>query len=254
MTDGKDDAAAGSDGGAPIPEPVLILPPKKPGFAARLRNWFLTGLVVAAPIGITAFLVIWFVDLVDKWFLPLIPARYQPDTFLPFPVPGLGLPIALILLTLLGMLTANFLGRRILAIGENMVDRMPVVRNLYGALKQIFETVLAQSETSFRDVGLIEYPRKGIYAIVFITAEAKNEIASRVGTPLVSVFLPTTPNPTSGFLLYVPKDEVQILDMSIEEAAKLIISAGLVEPKVDEAVAAPEADALASAADPAPKA
>ena len=208
----------------------LILPAKKAGLGARLRTYFLTGLVVAAPIGITAYLTRWFVELVDFWFTPLIPEQYHPDRFLPFSVPGLGLIIALVILTLLGALTANFFGRRILALGERVVDRTPVVRNIYSGLKQIFETVISQSEKSFQDVGLIEYPRKGLYALVFVTTNTKGEIKEKAGQELVSVFLPTTPNPTSGFLLFVPRQDIQILDMTVEQAAKLVISAGLVEP------------------------
>lgn len=198
---------------------------------ARLRNYFFTGLVVAAPIGLTLYITRWFVELIDTWFVPLIPARYQPDTVLPFDIPGLGLLIAFILLTILGAFTANFFGRAILNFAERLVDRMPVVRSIYGAIKQIFETVISQSTTSFRDVGLIEYPRKGIYTIVFVTSQTKAQFGAGMGLDLISVFLPTTPNPTSGFLLYVPREDVKILDMTIEDGAKLIISAGLVEPK-----------------------
>jgi len=211
-------------------EPPLILPPRHVGFMTRLRNYFFTGLVVAAPIGLTIWIVRWFIDLVDTWFTPLIPSQYQPDNYLPFDLPGLGLLIAFVLLTLLGALTANFFGRAVLTFGERVVSRMPVVRSIYGALKQIFETVISQSAASFRAVGLIEYPRKGIYCIVFITTQTKGELVHKTGTELISVFLPTTPNPTSGFLLFVPKQDVQVLDMTIEEGAKLIISAGLVEP------------------------
>ena len=208
----------------------LILPPRKHGFMFRLRNYFLTGLVVAAPIGLTVYITTWFVDLVDTWFVPLIPARYQPDNYLPFEIPGLGLIIAFVLLTALGALTANIFGKAILSFAEGLVDRMPVVRSIYGAIKQIFETVVSQSTTSFREVGIIEYPRKGLYTIVFVTSRVKSQIGIKLGHDLISVFLPTTPNPTSGFLLYVPREDVTILDMTIEEGAKLIISAGLVEP------------------------
>ena len=208
----------------------MILPGRNPGFMTRLRNYFLTGLVVAAPIGLTIWIVRWFIDLVDTWFTPLIPQQYQPDNYLPFDIPGLGLLIAFVLLTLLGALTANFFGRTVLNFGERLVARMPVVRSIYGALKQIFETVISQSAASFREVGLIEYPRKGLFCIVFITTQTKGEIVDKTGHELISVFLPTTPNPTSGFLLFVPKQDVQVLDMTIEEGAKLIISAGLVEP------------------------
>lgn len=223
-------------------EPPLILPARHVGFMTRLRNYFFTGLVVAAPIGLTIWIVRWFIDLVDTWFTPLIPSQYQPDNYLPFDLPGVGLLIAFVLLTLLGALTANFFGRAVLTFGERIVSRMPVVRSIYGALKQIFETVVSQSAASFREVGLIEYPRKGIYCIVFITTQTKGEIVYKAGEELVSVFLPTTPNPTSGFLLFVPKQDVHVLDMTIEEGAKLIISAGLVEPphrgmaSVEEAV------------------
>lgn len=212
-------------------EATLILPGKKPSIASRLRNYFLTGVVVAAPIGLTIWITRWFIDLVDTWFTPLIPEQYRPDNYLPFDIPGLGLVIALVLLTLLGALTANIFGRSIISFAENLVNRMPVVRSIYNALKQIFETVISQSGSSFQKVGLIEYPRAGVYSLVFISTSSKQEIAARVGEDLVSVFLPTTPNPTSGFLLFVPLSDVTILDMSLEEGAKMIISAGLVEPK-----------------------
>ena len=211
---------------------TLLLPGKKPGIAARLRTYFFTGLVVAAPIWITIYLTRWFIDFIDEYIVGFFPAQYHPDNYLPFTVPGIGVLIVLIGLTLLGALTANFLGRRILGWGERLGDRMPVVRNIYNALKQIFETVISQSGSSFREVGLIEYPRKGLYALVFITTKTRGEILEKANTDdkLVSVFLPTTPNPTSGFLLFVPESDIQVLDMNVEEAAKLIISAGLVEP------------------------
>lgn len=215
----------------PTPGATVLLPPRKTGIMARLRNYFFTGLVVAAPIGLTLYITRWFIELVDTWFVPLIPPQFRPDAFMPFDIPGIGLLVAIILLTLLGAFTANFFGRAILSFAERLVDRMPVVRSIYGALKQIFETVISQSASSFQDVGLIEYPRKGLYTIVFVTSQAEAKIGAPDGLDLVSVFLPTTPNPTSGFLLYVPRYDVTILDMTIEEGAKLIISAGLVEPK-----------------------
>ncbi|MEQ9144852.1 MAG: DUF502 domain-containing protein [Parvibaculaceae bacterium] len=210
----------------------ILLPGKKAGLGARLRTYFLTGLVVAAPIWITIYLTRWFIDFIDEYIVSFFPEAYHPDKYLPFTVPGIGVVIVLVALTVLGALTANFFGRRILGWGERLVDRMPVVRNIYNALKQIFETVISQSGSSFRDVGLIEYPRRGLYALVFITTKTKGEVLEKATTDeeLVSVFLPTTPNPTSGFLLFVPKSDITVLDMSVEEAAKLIISAGLVEP------------------------
>jgi uncharacterized membrane protein len=199
----------------------------------RLRNYFLTGIVVAAPISITIYLTWTFINWVDGWAKPLIPPAYNPDTYLPVSVPGVGLVFAFILLTLLGFLTANLVGRTVVTYGESLLDRMPLVRNLYRGLKQIFQTVLSESSQSFKQVGLIEYPRKGLWAIIFISTEAKEEVADRLADngEMLSVFLPTTPNPTSGYLLFVPRADVIILDMGVEEAAKLVISAGLVSPE-----------------------
>lgn len=205
--------------------------PSRLGILSRLRNYFLTGLVVAAPVTITVLLIMWFVDFVDAWFTPMIPARYRPEQYLDVTIPGVGVLLAVLLLTLLGALTANLFGRTLVSYGERLVGRMPLVRNIYGALKQIFETVLSQSQNSFREVALIEYPRRGVYSIAFVTTAAKGEIQARADAEMVSVFLPTTPNPTSGFLLFVPRSDVIPLKMSVEDAAKMVISAGLVAPE-----------------------
>lgn len=204
---------------------------------SRIRSYFLTGLVIAAPISITIYVTWWFIRFVDAWFKPLLPAKYDPDTYLPIAIPGVGLVLALLFLTILGALAANLFGRTVVRYGERLLDQMPVVRNVYHALKQIFETVLSQSNQSFRQVGLIEYPRKGLWAVVFISTDTTGEIGNKAanGTEKMSVFLPTTPNPTSGFLLFVPRRDITILDMSVEDAAKLVISAGLVTPsKISE--------------------
>lgn len=209
------------------------VPPKKAGLFTRLRNYFLTGLVIAAPISITIYLTWAFVSFVDKKVKPLIPEIYNPDTYLPFSIPGVGLFFAILSLTILGFITANYLGRSIIASGERLLSRMPLIRNLYSGLKQIFETALSQQQKSFQHAGLIEYPRKGIYAVVFISTEAKGEVKDKLqkgDDDVIGVFLPTTPNPTSGFILFIKKSDVIILDMSVEEAAKLVISAGLVTP------------------------
>lgn len=213
-------------------------PKKRIGGIARLRNYFLTGLIICAPVGITAYLVWSLIGWVDSWVIPYIPAIYNPDTYLPFSMPGFGLLIALFSITIVGFLTANYIGRTIWSYGEVILGRMPVIRNLYSGLKQIFQTVLSDKSSSFQEVGLIEYPRKGLWAIVFIATDARGEVDKRlktIGRETVAVFLPTTPNPTSGFLLFVPKSDVTILDMKVEDAAKLVISAGLVTPDMVEA-------------------
>lgn len=210
---------------------LLVEPAPKVSFFHRLRTYFLTGIVVTAPIAITIYLTYVFVDFVDANITPLIPAKYNPETYLPFGVPGLGVLIAVIFLILIGFLTANFLGRSFLKFGERIVGRMPVVRSIYNALKQIMETVLAQSSTSFREVVLVEYPRRGLWAVAFVTSEAEGSVASVDEDTIISVFLPTTPNPTSGFLLFVPKKDLKFLDMSVEEGVKLVISAGMIWPK-----------------------
>lgn len=204
---------------------------KRLGAGRRLRNYFLTGLIIVAPLAITAYLTWTFIGWVDGWVKPYIPAAYNPETYLPFAVPGFGLLTALFLITMVGFLTANLVGRSIIAFGESLLDRMPLVRSLYKGLKQIFQTVLAEQSSSFKQAGLIQYPRIGLWSIVFIATETKGEVNSRLPEDeSISVFLPTTPNPTSGFLLFVPRKDVIILEMSVEEAAKMVISAGLVSP------------------------
>jgi len=203
----------------------------------RLRNYFLTGFVVAAPLAITAYLVWGFIGWVDSWVKPYIPARYNPDNYLPFAVPGFGLIVAVVLITLIGFLAANFIGRSIVSFGEHILDRMPFVRSVYKTLKNILETVLHERSDTFKKVALIEYPRKGIWSLAFIATEAQGELRTSVGSdgdPMIAVFLPTTPNPTSGFLLYVPKRDVIELSMSVEDGAKLIISAGLISPEYQQ--------------------
>jgi len=204
---------------------------KRLGAGRRLRNYFLTGLIIVAPLAITAYLTWTFIGWVDSWVKPYIPQVYNPDNYLPFAVPGFGLLTALFLITMIGFLTANLVGRSIIGFGESLLDRMPLVRSLYKGLKQIFQTVLAEQSGSFKQAALIEYPRRGLWSIVFIATYTKGEVSSRLPEEeTISVFLPTTPNPTSGFLLFVPRKDVIILDMSVEEAAKMVISAGLVSP------------------------
>lgn len=199
-------------------------------FLARLRTYLFAGIIVTAPISITVFIVWQLLMLLDNWAERLIPARYHPETYLPFGIPGLGVVVMLLLLIVIGWFTAGFVGRSLMRQGERLLDRMPVIRSIYGTLKQIFETVLAQSSRSFREVVLVEYPRREIWAIGFVTGEARGEVGSYFEEEFVSVFLPTTPNPTSGFLLFVPTKDLIHLEMSVEEGIKLVISGGIVAP------------------------
>jgi uncharacterized membrane protein len=214
----------------------------------RLRNYFLTGMVVCAPLAITAYLAWSFVHWVDSWVKPYIPARYNPDNYLPFAVPGFGLIVAFLLITLVGFLTANIIGRSIISFGERLLNRMPLVRNVYSGLKHIFETVLAHRKELFSRVGLFEYPRRGAWSIVFIASQQDTEVnealEEREGKT-IAVFRPITPNVTTGYLLYVPEKDVIPLDMSVEDAAKLLISAGLVGPKYRKKTKALAEQALA---------
>jgi uncharacterized membrane protein len=220
---------------------LIVDTPARISLSARLRAYFLAGVIVTAPIGITVLLIWQFITFLDSQVGSLIPDRYNPESYLPFSVPGLGLLITIAFLTLVGFLAAGLAGRTLVRIGERLLSRMPVVRSVYSTLKQIFETVLAQSSRSFREVVLIEYPRRGIGAIGFVTGPTRGEVQVRSEEELVNVFLPTTPNPTSGFLLFVPKRDLVHLDMTIEEGIKLVISGGIVAPQS-------QLDALASAA------
>jgi uncharacterized membrane protein len=222
-----------------LPDHIIQPPPHVPA-TTRLRNYFLTGFIVCAPLAITAYLAWSFVGWVDGWVKPYIPLRYNPDNYLPFAVPGFGLIVALILITLVGFLTANFIGRAIVGYGEFLLERMPLVRGIYRALKQIFETVLSNKSDMFNKVGLVEYPRKGVWSLVFLGDSERhteiNGVLDKPGDPLINVFMPCTPNPTTGFLMYVYKSEIVMLDMTIEDGAKLIVSAGLVAPEYQRKV------------------
>lgn len=217
-------------------------PPPRRGLFSRLRANFLTGIVVIAPVGLTIWLIWSLVGWVDGFVLPLVPNQYQPDKMLQdllgldpsvqINVRGIGVVIFLLFTVIVGWIAKGLIGRSMISFAEGLVERTPVVRSIYSGIKQISETVFAQSERSFEKACLIEYPRKGIWAIGFISTNTKGEIAARGndGRPMLSIFVPTTPNPTSGFLLFFPEDDVMVLDMTVEDAAKLVISAGLVYP------------------------
>jgi uncharacterized membrane protein len=215
------------------PPPDLIetdLPPH--GMGARLRNYFLTGLVVAGPVAITAWLIWAFVTWVDGLVRPLIPEMYRPETYLPWKIPGSGLVIALFALTLLGFLTHNLVGRTLIQLGDHLIDRMPIVRPIYKTVKQVFQMLFSKSGTSFRKVGLVEFPAPGMWSLVFLSQPPSPDVARRLpdGDDQISVFLPCTPNPTTGFFFYVPRKNIIELDIAVEQAATLIMSAGMIQP------------------------
>jgi len=204
---------------------------KKVSFLHRFRTNFFTGAVIVAPVMLTFYLLWWAINLVDGLIVPWVPKIYNPSTYIGIDIPGFGVIVFLIFTAAVGALTKGLFGRQLVRFGENFVDRMPVVRSIYNALKQIAETVLSQSSNSFQYACLVEYPRKGIWAIAFVSTDTKGEVLEKLPhDAMLSIFLPTTPNPTSGFLLFVPKQDVVLLDMTVEEAAKLVISAGLVTP------------------------
>ena len=220
--------------------------PRRASLFSRLRSSFLTGLVVIAPVWLTIWLIWSVVGWIDGFVLPWVPNSYQPDKLIQdflgldrdvqINVRGIGVVIFLVFTIIVGWMAKGFMGRSLIRFAESLVERTPVVRSIYSGIKQISETVFAQSERSFEKACLIEYPRKGIWAIGFISTTAKGEISQRGGNSgeMQSVFLPTTPNPTSGFLLFLPAEDVIELDMSVEDAAKLVISAGLVYPNAKD--------------------
>jgi uncharacterized membrane protein len=203
---------------------------RKMSLGTRLRTYFFAGILITAPVSLTIYLAWLFVSFVDEQVFSLIPAQYNPETYLPFSVPGIGLIVILVGLTMVGALTAGLLGRMLRRTIDGTLNRLPVVRSLYSAIKQIMETVLANQSTAFREVVLLEYPRKGIWTIGFITGATSGEIQGLTSEEVVNVFVPTTPNPTSGFLLFVPIKDVIHLKMSVEAGIKLVVSGGLVTP------------------------
>ena len=202
------------------------------GGRARIRNYFLTGLIVAGPVAITVYLIWSFVTWVDDLVRPFIPPAFRPETYLPIKIPGFGLIIAFLALTLLGFLTANLVGRKMVEFSERILERMPVVRPLYRGLKQVFETLFSGKGSSFRRVGLVEFPSPGMWSIVLISQEPSIDVARSLPgqEDHISVFLPCAPNPTTGFFFYVPKSKIIEVDMSTEDAATLIMSCGVVQP------------------------
>lgn len=200
----------------------------------KLKGFFLAGILVTAPISITVYVTWGFLNFLDSKITPLIPAAYNPNTYLPFSMPGLGLLIAVIFFISVGFITRNFLGRLLVRVSEYIVERLPVISTIYGAVKQIFETVMASQSDAFKEVVMFEYPRKGLWVMGFVTGLTKGEVQALTSTEVVNVFLPTTPNPTSGFLLFVPKKDLTFMKMGVEEGIKMIVSGGIITPPEPE--------------------
>src|SRR5476649_450676 len=201
---------------------------------ARIRNYFLTGLVVAGPVLVTAWLTWSFITWVDDVVRPFIPPPYRPESYLPWPIPGTGLIIDIVALTTLGFLTANLVGRTMVGWGESLLSRMPIVRPIYKTMKQIFETLFSKNGSSFRQVALVEFPAPGMWSLVFVSLPPSPDIAAKLPEgDHVSAFLACTPNPTTGFFFYVPRKDIIELDITVESAMTLLMSAGMVQPNAD---------------------
>jgi len=231
---------------APSPEPAA-----KGGVAARIRNYFLTGLVVAGPLAVTVWLIWTIITWADDFMRPLIPPAYRPESYLPWPIPGTGLVIAFVTLTLLGFLTANLVGRTLVGWGERLLNYMPIVRPVYKTMKQIFETLFSKTGSSFRTVALVEFPAPGMWSLVFLSQPPSGDLAEKLPEgEHVSAFLPCTPNPTTGFFFYVLRKDIIELDISVENAMTLLISAGMVQPDPDAQKKLAALAATAKAAQP----
>jgi len=212
------------DGTSPVPS-------VRRGFGARLRAYFLTGLIVTGPVAITLYISWWLINLVDDWVKPLIPRSYSPESYLPFSVPGLGLVAAFLAITIIGFLTANLVGRSIVGVGDRLLNRTPFVRGLYRGVKQIFETVFKQEGTSFRRVAMIEWPGEGLWSLCFVTEPPQGPLADALpDREHVCVFVPCTPNPTTGYLVMMHRDRVREIEVSTEDAFKFVMSMGIIQP------------------------
>ncbi|MHB1217478.1 MAG: DUF502 domain-containing protein [Alphaproteobacteria bacterium] len=214
----------------PNPKPPLLVPVRawRPG--ARLRTYLAAGILVTAPVGLTLYLAWSVISYFDRKVTPLIPAAYNPENFLYIPLPGLGLLVALVVLALIGWLTTNVLGRFLVSATDRVLARMPVLNSIYSAIKQIIETTVSTKSGSFREVVLVEFPRTGLWAIGFVTGKPPEEIDEAGGGGMVSVFCPTSPNPTSGYLVYAKRSELRFVKLTVEAGLKLIVSSGIVTP------------------------
>lgn len=209
-----------------------IISPTKTSLFGRLRTYFFTGIIILAPAAITIWATIWFISIFDNWIKPLIPSVYNPDHYLPFKVPGTGLVFALLIITMAGFLGANLVGRTLIGWWDNLLHRMPIVRSIYKGSKQIFETLFSEKGATFQKVCLVEWPRRDAWSVAFVSRELDgSQIGLKAGRKMYAIYVSTTPNPTSGYVFFVDAADVKILDMSVEDGLKLVISMGLVFPE-----------------------
>jgi len=204
--------------------------PKPLGLFAWLRGRFFAGMVIAAPLAATYFILQFLITFIDNRVKPLLPPLLKPETYTNYAIPGFGVLVLIIALTVLGAVTANLIGRSLLSLTDRVLSRIPIVRNVYAALKQLTEVLTNNQQASFDRCVMVEYPKAGSWCIGFVSSHAKGEIGAKLGTQKIGVFVPTTPNPTSGFLIYVDETESIPLQMTVEEGAKMILTAGLVVP------------------------
>lgn len=217
------------DGPSELPNVAAPLPVRR---GALIRNYFLTGLIVAGPVAITVWLTLWVISVIDGWVKPLIPYAWNPETYLPFALPGVGVVIMFVGLTLLGFFTANLVGRSIVSVGESLLNRMPIVRSVYKGVKQVFETLFSKEGSTFRKVGMIEWPGPGLWSVCFIAANAQGALATALpDEEHVCVFLPCTPNPTTGYVVVVKRSAFVEIDMSVEDGFKMLMSMGILQPE-----------------------
>lgn len=198
--------------------------------SSQINKYFLTGLIVLGPLALTVLVVQWFVGLLDGMILGLLPAAIHPRELFGIHVPGFGLIGTLLLVLLVGTLASNIFGRTLVSYSEWLISHTPGIKGVYQLFKQVTDTLLSQDKNGFHQAVLVEYPRRDMWTVAFLTGEVDGELGRRLARPMVSVYVPTTPNPTSGFYLLVPSDEVQFLDMSVDEAFKMIVSVGMVHP------------------------
>jgi uncharacterized membrane protein len=207
--------------------------PQRKSLFGRLRTYFFTGLVILAPVAITVWTTVWFIGVFDSLVKPFLPFNYNPDNYLPFKVPGTGLVFSLLIITVVGFLGANLVGRTVIGWWDGLVNRTPVVRSIYKGSKQIFETMFSEKGASFQKVCLVEWPRRDAWSVAFISREIDSgQVGLKAGTKMYAVYVSTTPNPTSGYVFFVKESEVQVLDMTVEDGLKLVISMGLVFPEM----------------------